>query len=311
MSDDFDMIKDIPRYREWKKITVPKYGWSINKKFHIIDHSNQEYILRVSDIAHYDKKKNEYENIVRLSKTVVHMPMPIDFGICNNGESVYLLLTWVEGVAVEDVIKTLDLDTQYELGCKAGRLLKKLHDASAVPSALNWRSVYKENIDTIINAYRQTNVRIHDEQNVVNYTMDHLSLLDNRPQVIRHGDFHVGNLIIMPGSEIGVIDFDLCSVGDGWEEFGGIEWAARLSPAFARGQVDGYFEKNVPNEFFKLLALYVAVYALEHVVRSAGTRSAESLLHNTDGMTSMFDHYRTYIPNWYKGEDANAGTFLR
>ena len=29
------------------------------------------------------------------------MSQPIDFGICNNGKNVYMLLTWIEGKDLE------------------------------------------------------------------------------------------------------------------------------------------------------------------------------------------------------------------
>ena len=156
----------------------------------------------------------------------------------------------------------------------------------------------------IIDAYGKANIPIHYENEIFDYININKYLLDNRPQVIRHGDFHVGNLIITPQNEIGVIDFDKCEVGDGWEEFGGIVWAARLSRQFAKGQVDGYFSKKVPEKFFRLLAIYIGVYALEHVVRSErnhkDTRSIEKIYRNTDFMCNMFDNFKSYIPNWYK-----------
>ena len=42
-----------------------------------------------------------------------------------------------------------------------------------------------------------------------------------------------------------------------WEEFNRIVWCAQAAPAFASGMVDGYFDGDVPMEFWKLLALYI------------------------------------------------------
>lgn len=301
---NLDIIKDIPRYKEWISITVPMYGWSQNLKYRVKNTNGSEYILRVSDISIFDYKKQEYDNITRLSQYDILMPKPIEFGLCNNEKNVYMLLTWINGVAVEDVISNLDDDLQYQLGYLSGELLRKIHNCSSADCNTNWGTTYKSNIDNMIDSYRNVNIHINHEQEIIEYINANKHLLDNRPQVIRHGDFHVGNLIITPENKIGVVDFDKCAVGDGWEEFGCIVWAARLSEKFAKGQVDGYFSCNIPDEFFRLLALYIGVYVLEHVVRSEihhkDKRSIESIISNTDFMTGMFDNYNTYIPNWYK-----------
>ncbi|MDT8718459.1 phosphotransferase [Clostridium sp. 19966] len=301
---NLEIIQDISRYKEWTKITVPMYGSSQNMKYRVKDISGNDYILRVSDISLFNDKKQEYDNIMRLSQNNILMPKPIDFGTCNGGKNVYMLLTWIDGVAVEDVISNLEENLQYQLGYSSGRLLREIHNCSKVASKLNWGTVYEKNIEKVINEYKNTGISIHHEQKIMSYIYSYKHLLNGRPQVIRHGDFHVGKLIITPDKEIGVIDFDKCDIGDGWEEFGGIVWAARLSEGFAKGQIDGYFSDQVPDEFFKLLALYIGVYTLEHVARSVSHNqdkiSIKSIYSNTDFMTKMFGNYSTYIPNWYR-----------
>jgi len=301
MKKIYDMIKDIPSFNDWEDITMPEWGWSQTHKFRFV-YNGQSLIARVSDIAHYEKKKTEYDNILRLSKININSPKPVEFGICNGGNSVYMLLTWIDGVAVEDVISTLDIGRQYKLGIKAGKLLKTIHDNSAIETDTDWGYVYGKNIDETINAYRKTDVRINYESAILNYIAQNRHLLSTRPQVIRHGDFHVGNLIITPDNDIAVIDFDKCSPGDPWEEFGGVVWAVRLSKEFAKGQVNGYFNGQTPGEFFKLLALYIGGYALGHVVHALSHRADErrdSIIANTDFMCAMFDGFTTHIPSWY------------
>lgn len=303
---NLDIINDIPRYKEWTNITVPMYGWSANLKYRVKDISGNDYVLRVSDISFFDDKKHEYENIIRLSQYDISMPKPIEFGVCNSGKHVYMLLTWIDGVAVEDVISGLNNELQYQLGYLSGNLLRKIHDCSPAVSEMNWGTIYRKHIDMMIDDYHKVNIPVHYEHEIINYINANKHLLDNRFQVIRHGDFHVGNLIITQENNIGVIDFDKCAVGDAWEEFSGIVWAARLSKQFARGQVDGYFSGNVPDEFFQLLALYIGIYTLEHVVRSfrnhkeKNPQYLESIYSNTDFMSKIFDNYNTYIPNWYR-----------
>ena len=46
-----------------------------------------------------------------------------------------------------------------------------------------------------------------------------LPLLQQRPVVYQHGDFHVGNFIYLPTRQVGVIDFNRWDFGDPYEEF--------------------------------------------------------------------------------------------
>lgn len=48
----------------------------------------------------------------------------------------------------------------------------------------------------------------------MDYIHDNRHLLRGRSQVVRHGDYHVGNLILMPDHGIGVVDFDQCTSGE-------------------------------------------------------------------------------------------------
>ena len=57
----------------------------------------------------------------------INMSLPIDFGTCNNEKNVYMLLTWVEGKDLEEILPTLTENEQYQLGREAGKILKKIH----------------------------------------------------------------------------------------------------------------------------------------------------------------------------------------
>ena len=62
-----------------------------------------------------------------------------------------------------------------------------------------------------------------------------------------------------------IIDFDRYDFGDPWEEFNRIVWCAQKPPLFASGMVNGYFDGDVPPDFWKLLALYISSNTLSSV----------------------------------------------
>ncbi|MCL2372972.1 MAG: phosphotransferase [Defluviitaleaceae bacterium] len=304
MNKQIKMITDIPQYSQWRNIEIPQWGWSQHNKFKVTDGSGQAYLVRVADISTYGEREAEFKNFQRLFSMGINVSRPFELGICNGGKSVYMLMGWIEGVAVEDVLKDLDSATQYSLGVKAGEILRKMHDASAATAETSWEHSFGKRLDDEIAAYHETGITMPPEKAILEYVTNNRHLLSARPQVIRHGDFHIGNLIITPNGELGLIDCEICSPGDGWEEFGGLVWAARLSREFPKGQVDGYFGGQVPEDFFGLLALYIGWYAIGHVVRSmrhsAHEEGIRDIMANTSFMSAMFDEFTTSIPNWYR-----------
>ena len=303
MIPNIEMIKDVPQFREWQSIEVPETGWSMQHTFKVTDRHGQAFILKVDDISLTGERRAEFDNFERMLSLGINVSKPVSFGVCNGGRSVYMLMGWIDGVAVEDVIKNYDGKTQYDLGVKSGKILRRIHDNSPVDSGISWASRFGSHIDNTVSAYYNTKITICCEKAILDYIGKHRHLLAERPQVTTHGDFHVGNLIIMPDGEIGIIDGEICNHSDAWEEFGGIVWAARLSGRFAKGQVDGYFDGHVPEGFFKLLALYIGVYALGHVVRAVKHGTDEDairdIMANTDFMGAMFCDFTIHIPSWY------------
>ncbi len=81
-----------------------------------------------------------------------------------------------------------------------------------------------------------------------------------RPTVLRHRDYHPGNLIVHDGTLAGVVDFNRCGWGDPWEEFYKLAFfGAPLSQEYARGQIIGYFGGPPPGEFWPIYNLYLAM----------------------------------------------------
>ena len=120
-------MQDIPLYSSFKSIEPLNKGWSDDKKFYIETYDNKKLLLRLSDISLYERKKNDFEIMKKVSSLGVPMSIPIAFGTCNNGASVYYLLSWIDGEDAETLIPRLSLLEQYKLGLKSGELLKIIH----------------------------------------------------------------------------------------------------------------------------------------------------------------------------------------
>ncbi len=298
---DLNILKDINGFRDWTIIEHIKKGWSEDIKYFVLDKYGNKYLLRLSPQLLYDKKKIEYENLEKLKEFGLNIPMPIEFGICING-MVYMLLSWIDGEDAIDNIQSLTKTRQYRLGIQAGKLLKTLHYLK--PNSTNelWEDKYEGKIKNSIRLYKECGYSIEGEEDIINYIRENQSYLKDRPITFQHGDFHLGNMIITPDNKLAVIDFNRSSFGDPWEEYDRFAFSWSSSIEFAKGQIHGYFENKVPDEFFRLMCLYNARNSLASIPWSIpfGQKDINEALSNAAKTYESYNGYINHIPNWYE-----------
>jgi len=298
---DTTLIKNIPHFNEWKELEELTGGNSKECKYRLIDAKGQACILRVSQVDRFHLKHQEYANLVRLEPFNLSIPKPLQFGLCNNGSHLYMLLSWIEGTTVSSLLPTMTEIEQFDVGTRCGATLRELHQLSLVRSSMDWSQRYREIEQDILLKYAQSPIRLHNESLGFSYLESHRSLLQNRPFVIKHGDYHAANLIVTPNNDIGIIDFDRCMISDPYEEFAILVWTAEHHPAYARGQIAGYFQNRIPDDFYPLLAYYITVYAFEHVswALGYGKHSEDTIQKTAEGILDLYDGYRCLLPKWY------------
>ncbi|MBR1477197.1 MAG: hypothetical protein IJ608_04450 [Lachnospiraceae bacterium] len=98
-----------------------------------------------------------------------------------------------------------------------------------------------------------------------------------------------------------IIDFNRNDYGDPWEEFNRIVWCAQKSPHFASGMVNGYFDNEIPRDFWKLLALYISSNALSSVYWDIpfGESEVETMINQAEEVVTWYDEMTNPIPTWY------------
>ncbi|MDQ1254881.1 MAG: hypothetical protein QG646_4151 [Euryarchaeota archaeon] len=298
------MIKicnEIPGSSKWQIVKAINKGWSNDQKYYIQTTDGRELLLRTSDISQYENKKREFEAIKQLDDIDILISRPIDFGICDNNQSVYSLLTWIKGEDAETVLPMLSHNEQYELGVKAGEVLKTIHQISAPKDQVSWPELFNRKINRNIANYRACGIHLKGEDKILEYIEQNRHLLENRPQSFQHGDYHVGNMIITKSGTLGIIDFNRLDYGDPWEEFNRITWCANISAAFASGRINGYFHHDVPDLFFKLMALYIASNQLSSIPWTIqfGQEEVSNMIGLNKNILEWYDEFDTYIPKWY------------
>lgn len=291
----------IKNFDTFKKIEPIKKGWSSDKKYFIETLNNEKLLLRIADISEYGKKKNEYEAMKHLRKREIPMSQPVEFGICDNGKSVYSIFKWCEGEDAEIVLPNLTETEQYALGLKSGKILREIHRIPAPAEQEEWGTRFNRKADSKIKLYQECAVKIEGDDKIIRYIEDNRYLLEGREQCFHHGDYHVGNMIVSPQGELYIIDFNRSDFGDPWEEFNRIVWSATASPHFATGQLNGYFNGRPPKEFFSLLALYICSNMLSSIPWAVplGEQDVTVMLNQAKDVFRWFDGMNNPIPTWY------------
>lgn len=295
------LIEDIPFYDLWKKIEKINYGWSDDIKFYIEDINEEKYLLRINSIKKLDEKKKEFEIIKKYNKLNINMSKAIDIGLCNHGENVYMLLSWVEGKPMEEIIDNLSEKEQYKLGLRAGKILKSIHnikvDKNDIPQNKKISKKLKQ-----LELYENSKYRVENDELAINYVKNNINYMCQLEPVYKHGDFHVGNLIYTNEKDVGVIDFNRWKCGDRYEEFYKLQnFTVSKSIPFAIGQLHEYFEGEPPMEFWKAQAVYVAhgaLYGIEWATKF-GQKDIDTMTSICHEALRAYDNFKLIIPKWY------------
>ncbi|MDD4124746.1 MAG: GrpB family protein [Eubacteriales bacterium] len=280
-------------------------GLSGDKKYYIEESGNGEnrFLLRISDILKYKRKETIFKIMKKAADLGIPMCKPVDFGICNDGKSVYQLLTWCEGGNLEKVLTTFSESEQYKIGIKAGKILRKIHSIPAPLNLDDWYIRYFNQNDDRIKAYSGCGIRIDDSEKILQFIEDNKYLLHSRPQCFNHGDFHTGNLMVTNKGDVSVIDWEILdfdNYADPWNEFNRIG-LSEIRPYFTTGLINRYFNGEPPIEFWRLLAFYLAAgslmllswaYYSQQDELDFATRQVKNIL-------AWYDNMQNIIPSWY------------
>lgn len=295
-------FRDIKDYSLWSKIERIDYGWSFDTKYYIEDKYGEKYLLRISDICELENKKKEFSIIKKFNQLDITMSKAIEIGVCNNNKNVYILLSWVEGESMREIISTLPKDEQYKLGIEAGKILKRIHSISVDEEDISTETKISKKL-LQLESYENSAVRIPNDEIAINYVKNKINRICKLPSVYKHGDFHLGNLIYTNNKQVGVIDFNRWRCGDRYGEFYKLQsFNVEESIPYCIGQIHGYFNGEPPNEFWEAQAVYVA-HASLYSIKWAEKFGKEDV----DGMTKRcleafydYDDFKKIIPRWYE-----------
>ncbi len=275
-------------------------GWSGDRKFCVTDEQGHKFLLRISPMEQYARKKRQFALMQQVAALEIPMCAPMEFGICEEG--VYSIQSWIDGTDAEEALKTMPEAQQYAYGMDAGRILRKIHSIPAPADQEDWEARFNRKMDRKIQMYSECPLKYENGQAFIDFIQANRHLLKGRPQTYQHGDYHVGNMMVGADGVLHIIDFDRDDFGDPWEEFNRIVWCAQAAPAFACGMADGYFEGAVPMEFWKLLALYIASNSLSSLPWAIpfGEGEVAVMRQQAQEILDWYDNMTRVVPKWYR-----------
>ncbi len=282
------------------KTTPIEEGWSGDRKYRAETKDGRYCLLRISDKQKPIPAARLSGIMGSLSAKGIHLCDMFEYGMCDKGT--YTIERWVNGIPAEEYLKTIPAEEQYRLGCRSGKDLKVIHSIPAPAGLPEWAVFFGAKIDRKIRSYQGSPpaMRFEGGEEMIRLLNAGRGLLKGRPVTFQHGDYHTGNMMVENGS-LTIIDFDKCDWGDPWEKFNRIVWCAQLSPAFASGMVNGYFEDEVPDEFWPLLRIYIFSNTLSSVSWGAAfsEEEAQVMLRQANDVIAWYDGMKGLIPSWY------------
>ncbi|MBI9012141.1 MAG: DUF4269 domain-containing protein [Clostridiales bacterium] len=292
---DLGWSNDLKLIESYDLMTMSYFqkGWSEDIK--VIGRTAQKtYLIRQTPKRHAARKRQTFEKM-RFISDEVKISKPVLFSSNHHTIELY---EWLEGDDLETQIEKLTAKEQYDLGIEAGQIQKHIHRHEG--NNFDWYDKYSKKIYRIIDAYQNCGIKMPEDDIIIDYLIDNMGVLKDRPIVFQHGDYHLGNMLYTPDGHVGIIDFNRSSEGDPWEEYDRFIFTYRISPYFALGQLHGYFD-TVPGHFFEVVAVYAALNCLAGIPWAIpfGEEDIQVMKDNYLEIYKTYDGFKTTIPSWY------------
>lgn len=274
-------------------------GFSFEQKFKI-QADSVDYLARLSPLTSYAEKANEFALMQQLYANGVQCNRPISLFTDEASGAVCAVYSYVPGVDAEEQIANLPELTQYQIGVDAGRDLKRINNLRGETNT--WKARKWQKHKRYVERYFQQAYRFQHDEQVLRFIETHYDPTEADRDHLQHDDFHLGNIILHGESYGGVIDFNRYDWGDPLHEFVKLEWFTwPVSAAFARGQIEGYFDNRpLDDAICTQISVYIAMSIFSTIVWTLETHphtwpEVEPLMQS---ILTRYDYFARVRPQW-------------
>lgn len=302
INDEHSFIKRLPGFQHAEVIKPVLKGYSQDKKYHV-QAGQKHYLVKIFDKIDTGAKQAEFAALKAMEQYDVSCSRALELGEWDAAEAGYMILSYIEGEDAAEVLPSLTQAEQYRIGITAGQQLKKIHQYDAAPSMRPWHERKLAKHQAYMASYEQLGIAIPHDEKVIAFINEHSHLMEGRPDLFQHDDYHPSNLVIKERALAGVIDFNRCDWGDPIHEFLKVGmFSVDVSVPFSIGQIDGYFDAQPPPElFWKLYTLYSAMSLISSIVWINKVKPEETA-QMMELITKVIDDHHEFdsiVPSWY------------
>ncbi len=219
-----------------------------------------------------------------------------------NADGFNAVFEGVLGGPLREFLRHAPASLQYAQGKRTGRLLRAFHSG---PLSVRQRKKASDRQSKLLERlalYISSMPHFNGDEAAVKLISSRFGHYDcNRPCMrfgqLRHDRIYVKgdlSIVFLPSSTLGP--------GDASEDFALMEcMSAGIFPIFCAGVVDGYFQGEIPADFFSDLALQSALYALWKCGKyaSASPKAFKLMQREFDRIAADFSLFKESIPLWY------------
>ncbi|SDX07886.1 phosphotransferase family protein [Paenibacillus sp. CF384] len=299
-----EVIEHIPQLRKATAVSQIHKGFSYDGKYLVYEDGDRPaYVLRTATYNQSESKRREFEAVGLIHGLGVRTSEPIAFGMIEVLDRCYMVLRYVEGLDALEELPRMTVDQQYRVGAEAGRELLMMHEVEAPEDTEAWATHRAAKHKRHMEEYFRCGVKAPEEEAIIAFVEKHLPLLEGRPNRFQHDDFHPANLLVHHGAYVAAIDFNRYDWGDPYHDFVKIAYFSReVSIPFSIGQIDGYFDGNVPAHFWQLYALYAAMTIFGTITWTLKVvpEQLDSMMDRIRILLDDHTHFESVVPSWYK-----------
>lgn len=284
------------------KLEEIQKGYSFDKKYLVHNNDGKKYLLRKAALEKFDRKQAEFDLLREMKRLEVQTSKPIEIGKWEDFQLCYYVLSYIEGEDARDGLPRLTNEEQFQIGYAAGIDMAKINTFPAPSSIEPWFERIVKKHQRYLEGFATCGVELRHADKIKAFIDDNIQYIKNRPNMLQHDDFHVGNLIVNERHYAGVIDFDRFDWGDPYFDFVKVGlFSSEVSVPFCKGQLNGYFGEAIPEDFWRIYSIYMAM-----TIYSAVVWTVKSTPHQLDEMMARVyrilaehEYFEKVTPSWY------------
>jgi aminoglycoside phosphotransferase (APT) family kinase protein len=274
-------------------------GYSNDKKYLLQLNNNKSLLMKVSNIKSYTRKKQEFNYLNIHYNNGVKCSKPLEFFKLEKSNACISIVTYLEGKSGDEALPLLSKEIQYSLGYQAANELRKIHKVK--PSdTFNWYEKRWEKYQLKKAKLFELGYSFYKQREIENYIETNFKILKESYIRFQHDDFQPANIIINDKELIGIIDFNRYDWGDPIEDFFKLpKYTNEISMQFSIGQVDGYFNDNVPDIFWRKYNLFVALNFHASMLDGHSHNQLNKVSERQINIFNIHDFGTHGAPEWY------------